>query len=184
MEDDVRIWTTVGSAGSLTANDLAKVGLDNGVISLGHDIAPPAANAPKDPSVAFPPVNAVVRYNVTPVDGLFFPTAADVPPGQDAPPNYHYQLQVCYLGAVKARLVQVALANGEEKGLLLFDSASFDPAHSFVMNAVTTTDPSTVMDFVNFAYYVEATLSASSIGVGNPASIAVIKVYPSPDFQG
>src|SRR5689334_6636519 len=182
MEDSVRYWTTVGSAGTLTANDLAKVTLDNGVISLGHDVAPPAANAPSDPSVGFPPVSAVVRYNVTPADGLFFPTAADVPPGQDAPPTYHYNLQVCYRGTVQARLVQVALATAEEQGLLFFDSASFDPAHSFVANAVTTTDPSTVMDFVNCAYYVEATLSASSIVVGNPAAIAVIKVFPTVEF--
>src|SRR5689334_22861827 len=102
MEDAVRFWTTVGSAGTLTANDLAQVTLDNGVISLGHVIAPPTASVSSDPSVAFPPVSAVVRYNVTSVDGLFFPTAADVPPGQPPPSAYHYALQVCYRGTVRA----------------------------------------------------------------------------------
>jgi aryl-alcohol dehydrogenase (NADP+) len=39
------------------------------------------------------------------------------------------------------------------------------------------------LDFVNFAYYVEATLSASAIVVGNPAEIAVVKVMASADFS-
>ena len=93
--------------------------------------------------------------------------------------EYHYQLQVCYRGVVRARLVQVALADGAENDLLHFDSTAYPPAHTFVANVATTTDSSTPMDFVNFAYYVEATLSASAIVVGNPAEIAVIKVYPS-----
>jgi hypothetical protein len=38
------------------------------------------------------------------------------------------------------------------------------------------------MDFVNCAYYVEATLTASAIAVGNPAEIAVVKVYASANF--
>jgi len=175
MEDYLKIWTTVGSAGSVTAKDLAQVRLEDGVIALGHDLAPPAAGPTADPSAAFPPVTAVVRYNVTPVDGLFFP-----PP----PAEYHYQLQVCYRGVVRARLVQVALADGAENDLLHFDSTAYPPAHTFVANVATTTESSTPMDFVNFAYYVEATLSASAIVVGNPAEIAVIKVYPSPEFHG
>jgi len=175
MEDYLKIWTTVGSAGSVTAKDLAQVRLENGVIALGHDVASPASGPTVDPSAAFPPVTAVVRYNVTPVDGLFFP-----PP----PAEYHYQLQVCYRGAVRARLVRVALADGAENDLLHFDSTAYPPAHTFVANVATTTDSSTPMDFVNFAYYVEGTLSASAIVVGNPAEIAVIKVYPSPEFRG
>ena len=38
------------------------------------------------------------------------------------------------------------------------------------------------MDFVNCAYYVEATLTASAIVVGNPAEIANIKVYATNTF--
>jgi hypothetical protein len=38
------------------------------------------------------------------------------------------------------------------------------------------------MDFVNCAYYVEATLTASAIVVGNPAEIAVVKVFATMDF--
>jgi hypothetical protein len=52
------------------------------------------------------------------------------------------------------------------------------------MNSAATTDDSPVMDFVNNAYYVEATLTASAIVIGNPAEIAVVKIYASPDFHG
>jgi hypothetical protein len=177
MSDDVRIWTTVGSAGTLSATDLAKVTLDNAVITLGVDVAPPVGLAAQDPSVVLPPRTAVVRYNVTPVDGLF--------PVDDMGlvTRFHYVLQLTYRGRVRARLVQFDLSSGTEKDLLQFDSASFAPAHRFATNGGTTRCDSAVMDFVNFAYYVEATLSASAIVVGNPAEIAVVKVLASADFS-
>ncbi len=147
--------------------------LDNAVVSLGQDVAPPSGNAPEDVSIGLPPSTAVVRFNVTPVDGLFPPAGA---------PKFHYALQVCYRGMVRARLVQVDLYTGAETDLLHFDSASFAPADRLVMNTGTTTDDSAVMDFVNFAYYVEATLTASAIVVGKPAQIAVIKVIATTDI--
>lgn len=170
MGDEVRIWTSVGSAGTLSAADLAKVNLHNAVISLGVDIAPPPAQ--EDPSIILPEATAIVRYNVTPVDGLF------------ATGPFHYLLQLTYRGKVRARLVQVGLSDGAETDLLHFDSASFQPASGFVTNSGSTTDDSQVMDFVNFGYYVEAALTASAIVAGNPAEIALVKVYASPDFSG
>lgn len=167
MGDEVRIWTTVGSAGTLSATDLAKVTLKNSVISLGQDLAPPAASAPEDPSVVLPEISAVVRYNITPVDGLF-PTFF-----------FHYALELTYRGKVRARLVRVDRTSVAEMDLL---DASFPPTDSFATESVLTpprdpsADPSSVMDFVNFAFYVEATLTAPAITVGNPAEIAVIKV--------
>ncbi len=171
MSDEARIWTTVGSAGTLSATDLAKVTLKNAVVALGHDIAPPATAAP-DPSIVIPPVTAVVRYNLTPVDGLFPPSTVD---------RFRYQLQLRYRGTVRARLVQVDLYSGEETDLL---DAAFPAAPSFVVNSIAPDEDSSVMDFGNFAYYVEATLSASAIIVGNPAEIAIVKVYPTADFSG
>jgi hypothetical protein len=41
---------------------------------------------------------------------------------------------------------------------------------------------SPVMNFVNFAYYVEATLTAPGIIIGNPAKVAAVKVFASPNF--
>jgi hypothetical protein len=163
MGDEVRIWTTVGSAGTLSATDLAKVTLKNSVISLGQDLVPPAASAPEDPSVVLPEISAVVRYNITPVDGLF--------------PSFffHYALELTYRGKVRARLVRVDRTSVAEMDLL---DASFPPTDSFATESVLTPprDPSSVMDFVNFAFYVEATLTAPAITVGNPAEIAVVKV--------
>jgi hypothetical protein len=167
--ETARIWTSIGSAGALSATDLAKVTFDNAVVSLGHDLAPPTDSASEDPSVTFPNASAVVRYNITPVDGLFLPPDVD----------FQWTLQVCYRGTVRARLVQVALNSGAEITLLSFDSASFAPADTLVMNHSSTLAKSPAVDFVNFAYYVEATLTASAIVVGNPAQIAVVKVVAS-----
>lgn len=170
MGDEVRYWTTVGSAGTLSATDLAKVTLGNAMIALGQGIAP-ADSAPEDQSAALPQISAVVRYNITAVDGLF-PTFP-----------FHYALQLIYRGTVRARLVQVDLPSGAEADLLHFDSTSFSPAGSLVTNEVAATDKSSVMDFVNAAFYVEATLTTSAITVGNPAEIAAVKVYARQSFQ-
>lgn len=56
--------------------------------------------------------------------------------------------------------------------------------HTFATNGGTTTDDSALLDFVNCAYYVEATLTASAVSIGNPAAIGAVKVFASPDFSG
>lgn len=49
------------------------------------------------------------------------------------------------------------------------------------MNASSSApDGLKVMDFVNFAYYVEATLSTAELLATHPAQIAIVKVYTSP----
>jgi hypothetical protein len=174
MSNDVRIWTTVGSAGTLNATDLAKVGLGKSVITLGHSIGPIEDSAVEEPSVGFPTTSAMVRYNITPVAGLFL----------SGP--FHYVLQFTYKGRVQARLGQFNVLTGEDTDVLHFDSASFPspPADKFATNGGTTSNESTVLDFVNCAYYVEATMTASAVAIGNPAEIAAVKVFASPDFSG
>jgi hypothetical protein len=175
MRDDLKIWTTVGSAGTLSADDLAKVGLSKAVISLGVGIAPPppSAAAEEESSIGFPTTSAVVRYNITPVAGLF-----------PADRRFHYVLQLTYKGTVRARLGQFNVLTDTDTDVLHFDSASFPPAHTFATNSGSTTDDSAVLDFVNCAYYVEATLTASAVAIGNPAAIGAVKVFASPDFSG
>lgn len=168
MADDGRYWTTVGSAGTLSAADLAKVSLNNAVITLGHGIAPPPATAAEDPSIGLPHISAVVRYNVTPVDGLF------------AEGLFVYVLQLTYRGAVQARLVQFDHSTGTETELVHFDGSS-SPVSGFTTTG-SATGLATVMDFVTCAYYVEATLTASAIVAGNPAEIAAVKVFASTTF--
>jgi hypothetical protein len=80
MDDRLKVWTTVGSAGTLNQTDLAKVSLHQSVIQLGVELLPPvstqavaaqAAGGAVHPTPVFPTTQAVVRYDVTPVDGLF-----------------------------------------------------------------------------------------------------------------
>lgn len=73
MGDEVRIWTSVGSAGTLSTTDLAKVTLDNAVVALGQEVVPPTPSAPDDPSAVIPQTSAVVRCNITPSTGCSSP---------------------------------------------------------------------------------------------------------------
>jgi hypothetical protein len=170
MDDNQKIWTTVGSAGILDQLDLAKVSLHQSIIQLGIALAPPATNAATATAAAarlavgFPTVQAVARYNITPVDGLFFQ--------QVTSPPFHYGLKLRYLGHVTARLKEVDIATGSEKDLVVFDSTS--PV--FEVKTVFANQFEGILDFVKHAYYVEATLSAPTLVVGHPAAISVIQV--------
>jgi hypothetical protein len=176
MDDKVRIWTTVGSAGTLDSTDLAKVSLHQSIIQVGIAILPPQQQAPTAvPPVGqlaspVPTVRAVARYNVTPVDGLFFDQVPSRP--------FHYGLRLRYLGQVTARLVEVDLATGAETApdLVTFDSASFPASPSFQVQTAFAQHFEGVLDFVKKAYYVEATLVAPALVAGNPAAISIIKL--------
>jgi hypothetical protein len=175
MDDKQKIWTTVGSAGILDHVDLAKVSLHQSIIQLGVAIAPPAAQAAAAPSAAaqlspgFRTMQAVARYNITPVDGLFFQQVPSSP--------FHYGLQLRYLGQVTAKLKEVDLATGSEKDLVLFDSTTFLPISPFFqVKKAFATQFEGILDFVKKAYYVEATLVAPALVVGHPAAISIIQV--------
>jgi hypothetical protein len=181
MDDLLKVWTTVGSAGTLNQTDLAKVSLHQSVIQLGVELLPPistqavaaqAAGGAVHPTPVFPTTQAVVRYNVTPVDGLFVAG------------RFRYHLQLRFRGQVTARLMQVDIESGTETQLILFDSSSFPASPSFQVQTVPASADSALLDFVNKAYYVEATLIAPELVVGHPAAISIIKVFASPDFPG
>jgi hypothetical protein len=179
MDDKFKIWTTVGSAGTLNQADLAKVTLHGAIIQLGVDISPPppVESARQVGRVGLPTLQAVVRYNVTPVDGLFFT--------QTASNKFHYGLELRYFGHVTATLREVDLNTGNDpdQGLVLFDSTKFAPASSFKVETAFATQFEGVLDFVNKAYYVEATLVAPALVVGHPAAISIIKIVAKqPDF--
>jgi hypothetical protein len=65
-----KIWTTVGSAGTVDETDVGKVFFDHGVVQMGRPlVTQPAA---RGRAIILPQTqSAVIRYNVTPVDGLF-----------------------------------------------------------------------------------------------------------------
>jgi len=139
VDDKLKIWTTVGSAGTLNQADLAKVTLHGSIIQVGIDISPPlpvAAAAAARPPVSLPTIQAVVRYNVTPVDGLFF--------DQPASNKFHYGLELRYLGHVTAVLREVDLNTGNDpaQGLIHFDKTS----SSFKVETVFATQFEGVLD--------------------------------------
>jgi hypothetical protein len=175
MADKQKIWTTVGSAGILNQVDLAKVSLHQSIIQLGVAIAPPATQAAIAAPAAdqfgagFPTLQAVARYNVTPVDGLFFDQVPSSP--------FHFSLQLRYMGNVTATFREVDLTSGSDRALVLFESTAFPPIRPFFqVNRAFAKDFEGVLDFVKKAYYVEATLVASALVAGHPAGISIIKV--------
>ncbi|HJS84451.1 MAG TPA: hypothetical protein VJ779_03250 [Acetobacteraceae bacterium] len=179
--DDDRIWTTIGSAGTLDKGDVTKVFLDHAAVQLGKPLAGPLISQSKtdtDTSIASNaaiPVqteSAVIRYNVVPVDGLFaLPVAA--------PSARGVQLVLRYLeisGRVVAKLIEVDLATGVEAVRLTFDSNAF-PAkiNAYHVQQVGQCAPLR-FDFKQKAYYIEATLTHSSIAAGSAAGIQMIKI--------
>jgi hypothetical protein len=160
------LWTTVGSAGTLSAADLAKVSLHNAVIQLGIDLInpPPPATAEQDLSIITPQISAVVRYNVPLDRSLLFP------------PLFNYALDVTWQGTVGARLVQVDLTTGTETELVGWTPfPGFPPGVFFTSGKASP--PVEGGSVYNSAYYVEATLVASATVVGNAAKIAAVKVF-------
>src|SRR4051794_39154294 len=179
MDDKLKIWTAVGSAGSRNQADLAKVTLHGSIIHVGADILPPLPTGAARPLslVGLPTIQAVARYNVTPVEGLFFDQVPSSP--------FHYGLELRYLGHVTAKLREVDLRTGSDpdQGLVLFDSTQFPASPSFKVERAFAAQFEGVLDFVNKAYYVEATLVAPALLAGHPAAISIIKVVAKqPDF--
>jgi len=172
MDDSLKVWTTVGSAGIMDQADLAKVHMLQSIVQLGVDLGS-TQGAAAAARVTTPTTQAVIRYNVTPVDGLFFPTAA-----------FTYQLQLRYRGHVNAKLMQVNINAGEETQLVLFDSTSFPSTSGFQLHRAAAPRDSAFLDFVNNGYYVEATLITSAVVIGNPSAISVIQLFATPDFRG
>ena len=71
--DNNKIWTTVGSDGTVDETGAGKVFFDHSVVQMGIlPINQPAFTTAKKKIGVFPQQtqSAVIRYNVTPVDGL------------------------------------------------------------------------------------------------------------------
>jgi hypothetical protein len=156
MNNIKKIWTTVGSAGTLNQTDLAKVSLHQSIIQL-------ATGAPSSSE-------AIVRYNLTPVDGVFFLG------------NFRYGLQIRFRGKIVAKLMEVDLANGTETQLILFDSSKFPRSPAFQVQIASMQQDSPLLDFVNKAYYVEAALKPAALVAGHPSAISMIKLLAQADF--
>src|SRR5262245_55140137 len=175
--DENKIWTTVGSAGTLDKTDASKVTLSHSVVQIGITLAgniPLAQNLAQNPSVLSTHTeSAVVRYNVAPVDGLF-----NAPP-VSFPNTQGIQFTLRYLAVsaqVIAKLIEVDLATGVETVRLTFNSSAFRAVDGYHVQQVSECPPSFSFDFKLKAYYIEATLTHSSLFVGSAAGIQIIKI--------
>lgn len=183
-----KIWTTVGADGTVDETDAKKVFFDHSVVQMGHPVGGnlPAANPAKttaDSSIAQKPAviispteSAVIRYNVTPVDGLFAS-----PPGGNAPGAPGIQLKLRYLAVglkaqVVAKLIEVDLATGVETVRLTFNSNTFPAANGYQVQFAGECGPLWRFDFKNKSYCIEATLTHSSIVGTSAAGIQTIKI--------
>jgi hypothetical protein len=180
-----RVWTTVGSAGTLDETNASAVVLDHSTVQIGQvlgDTKPigQVLGDTKPVALAAETTSAVIRYNVTPVDGLYDTrTPCKTGTGNVCP---GVQLQLRYLASglnaqVVARLVEVDLATGAETDRLKFDSSAFaEDNHYQVQQAGQCTPPALWrFDFEKKAYYVEATLTHNSLVISG-AGIQMIKL--------
>jgi hypothetical protein len=178
--DIAKLWTNVGSDGTLDETDDGKVFFDKSVVQMGR---PPAGNLPAagqaKQSAALTlgdTQSAVIRYNVAPVDGLFTPPCK-TETGRDCTGR---QLILRYLaaggGRVVAKLIEVDLATGGEVTHLSFDSNAFSAANDYRVQHVDVCGPKWRFDFRRKAYYVEATLTGSRLAATTAAGIQMIKI--------
>ena len=180
--DHDKLWTTVGSDGTLDETAVGKVFFDRSVVQMGQvpiatqtTTTGTAASTPNSAVSTVPSESAVIRYNVTPVDGLF--------PG---PNDSHVaSLNVRYLATglsarVVAKLIEVDFASGVETVLLTFKSDAFPGASFYHEQGVSNCGQQWHFDFQNKGYYIEATLTHSALVATSAAGIQMIKLEQDP----
>ena len=165
---DAKSWSTAGTTGTADKVDLNKIVYANGVVSF-PEITGTQLTSKRLLALPLQTVQAVVRYNVTAVDGLFFPSGRHCMVARFRDDGDRAR--------VFLRLVQLNLENGNTTTLLTFDSNSFSPQANFQANSVATNR--IPFDFAHNAYYVEATLTKqqplnTTFGGGKPALAVVV----------
>ncbi|MCI0423392.1 MAG: hypothetical protein L0312_29945 [Acidobacteria bacterium] len=143
-----KFWTTVGSAGTVDEADQNKVVYSGGIVAFPELLAPPT-NLALAPNLPLETVQAVIRYNVTAVDGLFEPGA-------------RLCMQTRFRddgdrARVLLRLVEYNIFTGVTTTRLTFDSNTVPAQANFQTNSASTNW--TTFDFFQNAYYVEAVLT-------------------------
>jgi hypothetical protein len=178
-----RLWTTVGSDGTVDERDAGKVIFDRSAVQVGQFIGdnhPVALTMSETDS-------AVIRYNVTPADALFELRRPCEDPNKGDPSGLGCPgigLQVRYLAAgfdarVVAKLIEVDMATGIHVDRLTLDSSSFPASEEYQVQSVgqcTPPEGSWRFNFRDKAYYIEATLIHSAIVASSAAGIQMIKI--------
>ena len=170
-------WTTVGSAGTLDEKSVGKVFFDQSKVQMGQVGGTTTTGNPSLVSFAD---SAVIRYNVTAVDSFFAPRFCRA---NKFLSSLDVRLSLRYLAAgpgarVVAKLIEVDLATGSEKTLLTFDSAGPGRSQSenYQVQSSSVCGRPWTFDFQNKAYYIEATLTGSSIAATTAAGIQIIQI--------
>jgi hypothetical protein len=175
--DNDRAWTTIGSAGSVDEADVSKVFFENSKVQMGQ-IPVIQVGAKKRRIIGQQTQSAVIRYNVTAVDGLFTPMPGcrtELCPGP--------QLSFRYIAdgpsaRVVVKLIEVDLATGVEAVRLTIDSAVSSPGKGYRTDfGAPACDARWRFDFKKKAFYIEARLTTNSLAaVGSVAGIQMIKI--------
>ena len=174
MLDGDKLWSSVGSAGIVDTADLGKVVFAGPVAQLpGIVVVPPETMARP---VAFGQTKVVIRYPVTPVDGVALPFE---PMGK---PHARYRLDVLARlgrGGIHVRFQEVPIVTGPTPEIVehsLFDFPIENNGPGFnITHFVNVSAPE--LDFVKNCYYVEITLSESSAPIViDPPGVALIQL--------
>ena len=175
-EDGEHVWTTAGSAGTLDEDAVGKVFFNRAVVQKGQVFGVDAGSrmVRTNGESVEETDSAVIRYNVTAVDGLF---------GQAGIGMKIRFLDEGKSARVVAQLIQVNLASGAEDTLLTFDSD--DPSVPVVdgyqtVDVFACTKGPGAFDFLQNAYYIEATLTTSSFVAESAAGIKAIQLHVEP----
>lgn len=171
-----KVWTTVGSAGTLDETSVGKVFFEHGAVQMGHPVSDQHLAA-ESAAIPHQTQSAVIRYNVTPVDGLFTLKVGNCSPGSSCP-SYKLTLRCLAAGSnaqVAANLVEIDMATGAETVRLTFKSSPTSNRYQ-VQSGPGDCGPTFSFDFKRKAYYIEATLTTSSIVAVSAAGIQIIKI--------
>jgi hypothetical protein len=167
-----KVWTTVGSAGTIDEADTGKLVLSGATVAFPE---PPNSNFPGAAfAIGLPmeTVTATVRYNVVATD-------ATIEPGDFLSMRARFR-DDGNNAQVLLRLFEINFETGATTLLLTLDSNAFMPQTDYQLQTVsarTNQKP----DFVNNAYWIEATLvqkrpTITPFGGGRPG-LAAIQLY-------
>lgn len=165
-----KYWTTAGSAGTVDEADADKIAYNGGIVSMKG-----AGNPGNTQTFALLPsfgvTNAVIRYNVTPVDGLFQPGNLIAMLVRFKDDGFRARVQV--------RLYEQNIETGATTQRIYLDSNAFLPSANFQVQGAGSPAPQwNSFDFGNNAYFIEVMLSReNSIFFGGDPELAVVQLY-------
>ena len=168
--DENKFWTTVGSAGTLDEKSEGKVFFERAIVQKGHTLV---IGQDKRQQVqadgGFDVTDtAVIRYNITAVDGVF---------GDGGLMMAIRLLAEGQSARVTVELIEVDLITGDEVTMMNFDSDDVPAVSGYHVEVLQDcSGRKDLFDFTKKAYYIEVTLTNSEIAESSAAGIEMIHV--------